>query len=409
MRLIDKSTATRKSKDSASATRKLRDIYPMNDYTVTLVPNVVVVTAGVTTMATVDDANLTTVTAAVTNNTQDLQVSAPLGGPFGFPTVTFTNNSPGVVSIDSLGNTTYVANGTAEIVVNAYPYDSKAVEFGSLQMGGQSVTTLSSFVTGSLGLDLVTSMATMLGVLSPSPTTYDLYSAADDTNGIYTRNPNLFAASVDLSCIPVWNSYFAPSNQYNKYGGVLISPRHLLMVAHAHPASGTIRFVDNSNTTVTRTIVDQLVVPGLDLMVTLLDSDVPGGISFAQILPDNFRDYLPQPPLGYPSLNTNQFRTLRVGDLTATPSGSVTVTQSIDPTRAPWFSPIIVGDSGSPLLMIIGGQPVVLAQLAQGGPTLCGGPSDADNRMAIESVMATLLPSPLYTLSQIDLSAYNSY
>jgi hypothetical protein len=263
-------------------------------------------------------------------------------------------------------------------------------------------TTFASFVSGSLGLSLVDGMATTLGGLTPTTTqsgTQSLYSSVDDVNAVYVRNTNLFT-SVDLTCIPVWNSWYANMEGVgNRYNGVLVTPQHLLVANHAHSHGGTVRFVDNSNNTVTATIAsDSGPISGTDLCVLTLTSPVSSAITPASVLPSTFRSQLPQAGYGYPTIFTNQNRLLLVGDLISD-TGSLTVLQSTDGTRGAWWIAPIYGDSGSACGMIIDGQFVALTQWFTAG----GGPIDADNITAINAVMTG------YSLTEFDLSAYTSF
>lgn len=60
----------------------------------------------------------------------------------------------------------------------------------------------------------------------------NLYAAHDHEAKTYTRNPNLWAQDLvrHLTGVSLYNQFSRES-----YGGVLITPRHLLFCAHAHP------------------------------------------------------------------------------------------------------------------------------------------------------------------------------
>ena len=67
----------------------------------------------------------------------------------------------------------------------------------------------------------------------------ELFSESDHESGTYVRNPDLWAQDLTryLTGAVIHNTHSVES-----YGGVLITPRHLLFCAHAHPhAAGTWR------------------------------------------------------------------------------------------------------------------------------------------------------------------------
>lgn len=132
----------------------------------------------------------------------------------------------------------------------------------------------------------------------------DLLATADHETGSYTRNPDLWTQDLtaQLTGLVIHNSHSVQS-----YGGVLITPRHLLFCAHAHPhAEGTWppnpkqpsavhRFLTNDGRLVEATQLHQAkshgggVVEGLesvDLCVALLDRDLEAeGLHVVPVFP----------------------------------------------------------------------------------------------------------------------------
>jgi hypothetical protein len=217
-----------------------------------------------------------------------------------------------------------------------------------------------------------------------------------------------------LTCISPWNSeggiYFA---------GVLVSPRHVLFATHFRPSAGaTIRFVAADNTVVTRTLT-ALTVVGTpvnyypDLTVGVLDSDVPGTIAYARILPDNWAAKLPAltgttaaDSLLVPSLGLDQEEKALISDLNPNGMGTtVSFSYPANATRANFYEDKISGDSGNPAFLIINGQLVLLTCWTWGGGG--GGTSVWDQRAAINSIMTALGGG--YQLTPIDLSGFPSY
>jgi hypothetical protein len=224
-----------------------------------------------------------------------------------------------------------------------------------------------------------------------SSTTQDLYSAINDGTGAYTRNSSMWASGIDLSCIPVWNSFIA---QYNN--GVLITPRHILQAAHygtiggpnppdhgATPPGTVMRFVDANNNVVERIVADTnpnddvgvadthnpnalpnfyngIVISGTDIRIIELTEDVPSTIKPARVFPSDVTNYLPNLSGGIPVAFTRQDRDLRIGEWWYSSS-------SIDGVRLPasssydsWYYLPRGGDSSSGVLALVNSTPVVL-------------------------------------------------
>lgn len=121
-----------------------------------------------------------------------------------------------------------------------------------------------------------------------------VFTTMDHTTPTYVRNTNLWASGIvnQLTGCAAWKGF---NGGGTSYGGVMITPRHMLYCAHAHPhAENTwiypsgpcpIRFVQADNTLVTRTqIWQEKKHTTADLCIAVLDSDVPAGIHIAPML-----------------------------------------------------------------------------------------------------------------------------
>lgn len=133
----------------------------------------------------------------------------------------------------------------------------------------------------------------------------NVFSVKNHTTKNYTRNPNFWAkdlvpqlASCAVYKCPVGydNSW---QNFYESYGGVLITPRHLLYCQHGHPIAGgtwsytpssaptEIRFVKSDNTPISAIQLHQADDSNVaDLCVAVLDKDMTQyGLSAVPIYP----------------------------------------------------------------------------------------------------------------------------
>lgn len=240
--------------------------------------------------------------------------------------------------------------------------------------------------------------------LAPGFETWDLFSSVDDNNRIYTRNPNLWT-EVDPSCVPVASS------------GVLVTPDILIHAEHSRP-SGTIYFTDTGNQTYSRQIIGGVGIENTDLFISRLSLVLPVSVVPAKVLP------LSAYPGGsasgnpvkitndsmltrrFPVAFTNQFRTLRIGEV-LTLNFNALVTKS-EAEFTEWYSPVIGNDSGFACLMIIDGQAVAIGcWYSSNQSSSSNAPSISSYIPEINAAIAAL--GSLTTLTLIDLSAYPDY
>jgi len=118
--------------------------------------------------------------------------------------------------------------------------------------------------------------------------------------------------------------------------------------------------------------------------VGFLDRDVPDTISFAKILPSNWRDYFSPQPSGLqgdkyllaeiPVFLTDQDEAALVTEIEAFEMGTanplnygINMQAGTTATRLLYQKSLVVGDSGSPFCMIVKNELVVLATATGGG------------------------------------------
>lgn len=385
-------------RDTSSGTIRLRGVGSADDFTVTPASRTIVV--GTTTTSTsFKDAALTNVSTATVDTVQDLHVGLPLNSALVNGAVQYASQSAGIATVDASGATTRVSDGTANVLVTVPGLGARRVPVAVSRSTGQTTTTFANFLSGSLGRHLVDSMAGYLNGKTYGSATTALFSTEDDATPAYVRNASLFAGAVDWTCIPAW-----ASGSGREFLGVLVSPRHVLSCAHAR-TSGTIRFVKADGTVVSRTLSGSLQVGSTDICMYVLDSDVPAGINFAKVLPANYASHLPQPIYGYPCAFTNNPRRIIVADYSA---NGLTISKSTDSTRAQWYTPVIVGDSGSPAFVVVNGAPVAVTTWHTSNLTsTSSGPPIADNLSTINAAMTSLGGG--YSLTTVDLSGFTSY
>jgi hypothetical protein len=273
--------------------------------------------------------------------------------------------------------------------------------------------------------------------------------------GAFVRNPNCWIHGVsNISC-------FSPAqlsgSAWNTRGGALLTRKHALFAKHYLPAiisGGTpLIFVDDNNNSIQRKIIqfdyDYIIDPSsgtyfyTDLAIALLDNEVPDNIKIAKVLPPNFRDYINTnspistnlgievysdtfiPSLYAVGLDQQEKAILKLWSynqsLTLLGSNgsyfdwyqnsylSDNENNSTYPSPdqfSGWFEPMITGDSGNPVFIIIDNELVLLTCWW----TSIGGTFITNRYNSINNIIESLSPNQGYSLTPIDLaSVYAKY
>jgi hypothetical protein len=219
-----------------------------------------------------------------------------------------------------------------------------------------------------------------------------VYSTINHGSSIYVRNTNCWIPA-DKTCWAVWNSLTGSQST----SCAAISPRHVLLAQHtAHTPGDTFRFVTNTNTVVTRTLTSILNV-GTDIQIGLLNTDLPGTISFAKTFNEKYLSYIDLP---LPIICGDQESKLLVRDWTSYAAGTITHANSTAAIRLPLTETITGGDSGSPVFLLLNNELVLLG--SHFGSTSFEAISD--QYLAINTAMTTLGGG--YQLTIVDLTPY---
>ena len=197
----------------------------------------------------------------------------------------------------------------------------------------------------------------LLAVAAPAAQSKPIYTLQDFGTQTYVRNPDCWAASVDLTGISPWNGTGA-----NTRAGTLVSPRHIVFAKHfpisTAPGSNEIVFVTADDVTVTRQVVG-VAFPGGDTAVGVLDSDVPPEIGFVKVLQKGWGNYL-WDPTDLPMLHLDQEEKALVREWNFLSGGYVNHTNASGPLRFPFTETLIGGDSGNPGFVLIDGEAVLV-------------------------------------------------
>ncbi|MCE0483671.1 MAG: hypothetical protein LV479_05480 [Methylacidiphilales bacterium] len=138
----------------------------------------------------------------------------------------------------------------------------------------------------------------MLAGLNPSRATLARFSDAKLVPGYvagntFIKNQSNWAASVDLTCISVYND--RPDGYGLKFQTTAISPRHGIGPAHTSAPIGThYNWLASDGTTITRKVIAKTTAAN-DIEIYLFDSDLPPTISPAKMLPPTWTQFLGVP------------------------------------------------------------------------------------------------------------------
>jgi hypothetical protein len=313
-----------------------------------------------------------------------------------------------VVSGVNTGSTSIVASGV-NLINNFSIADVKIT-----RIGGQSLTSFSSYLNGTLGKHCSDAVDTRIAGKVVS-TAKPIFTTQNHIDSIYVRNIDCWAYDLDLTCISPWNT----TGSYTR-SGTLISPCHIVFATHFQINTGAkIRFVTNNNVVVERTMIDKIDIAN-DITLGILDSDVPGTISFAKILPSNWSNYLPNlhgnsahPTASIrckvPLMCLDQEEKAIVYEMSQG-GGDCYINFPTLNSRLSFCEPIIEGDSGNPWFLIINNSLILVSTFH----FTIGGPFHATYITEINNGMSTLWTrngksGSSYSITTVDLTGFTSF
>lgn len=214
----------------------------------------------------------------------------------------------------------------------------------------------------------------------------------DPSNRVYQYASTGMMAGVDLSAFGVDTSFWFYRDWNAKHrakrpGGALITPLHYLTTLHNELHAGdTVRLIAPDNTLVERTVIDTrfVLIPAIspDLSVALLDAPVTN-IAPVRVLDKGYVSYIsdisprgangpridgnpdPLPGVYLPTLWYGQYGAINLlmwgaGKRQAAP---------IEPWLRAWYRQPVVGDSGSPVFLLHGSEPILLGLMTSNDGT----------------------------------------
>ena len=226
------------------------------------------------------------------------------------------------------------------------------------------------------------------------------------TPGNWVRNADFWANDVDTSCASFWNS------SYGRFrAGTLLTKRHMLFASHFPPAIGSsVLFLGTDNNIYTNTIVATSTVDGTDILIGLLQSEMPDVVSPARLLPDGYEEYI---CIGtrIPVCQFDFDEQGLVYELEKPLASYATTRTPLKTSRVGFYENTVVGDSGDPIYLLIDGSAILLGVLHVGNVKVQpgryeggGAPFTTYYAREIQNEMDKLLPG--YSLQFYDFSQY---
>jgi hypothetical protein len=299
--------------------------------------------------------------------------------------LSLTNLTPEVGSLN--GNLITKENGGIGVIEIDYGFCKKRVPFDLRTYGGRVLRKLNGYVEGSNAKD---SADTFLGLLDSDNL---FYSTLNHGSGIYARNNGCFISSLDLTGLPVATNIHGSFSMANR--GFALTARHVVGAKHwmggvGYAIGNQIRFLDSNGDLVTKTVVGKASFH--DCIVVTLDSPLPPTVTplkipgdwFSQeqetLSPTSIREYY-----GGLSFFINQNGRVKFHICGTMDGKSAAPVGTSNGITGPYFttcvSPDVLnysgvpgfldgltthygvgvpGDSGSAVMMLIGGEPIAL-------------------------------------------------
>lgn len=331
-------------------------------------------------------------------------------------TITRTSSNAAIVSPNAtdLAKWDYQSAGSATLTLASATRTVTAnVTAGAVTVADSYTDTFFSLAAGSFRKAVCDAVDSRIaGVGAPYNTL--LFSTwnitwRDPNPGVFVRDPTMWAHTMDTTAYAL-----------GALGAIAISPRHILMCEHFQNQVGQVLFFCTMDgTVISRTMISRypltLISPHLpDFAVGLLDSDLPSGITFARVLPDNWRTKMSNPnaepypeELRLPVVCMDYNGALSVRDLMALDTPLVQYAKPVNAQRAHFWQALGGGMSGSAECLYLDSTHhlIVLGNATYATDGWCS--SAVAFKSEINAVMSILGGG--YQLTDEDLSGFPSY
>jgi hypothetical protein len=356
-----------------------------------------VIEEGSTTPVINKDANTLTVEGAT------IDYNATITGQLG-DNPSFVAQNPSIATVDDNGNVTRVSDGTAKIRASSRG-NNQILSVPVSRDTGVTTSGFSSWRSGTLAKMSDDRTNAIVSGLTASATTRALFNYPSSPS-LPVRNPGAFLhPNANATC-----AIAESVNGSSWMGFTAITKRHVVAVAHIGNYTGLkAKFVDPSSNRYERTLTQRYEVPGVDVAVYLLDSDLPFSVNPVPLLPTTALNYIPntQYPVPMVFVDRNNYGNIcRTLSLTS----STLVIAPIAGARGTFYNTPVEGTSGKPILIHYGslsGQMALVALFTYSGSGPALHALNWSEIIPAVDIMAGI--STGYQPARANLSSFTSY
>lgn len=198
--------------------------------------------------------------------------------------------------------------------------------------------------------------------LNPS-SAKELFSTQDYANKKYVKNDTCWAKTVDLTCCSPYNYSGGP-----RQAGTLITPQHIVTASHYGLGVGSrLHFLTKELTVIETKVIAAAAIPDSDILIGKLENPLPSAIKPATLFTP---DIITKIGYGYgtPILTLDQEEKALVSTLISLQSGVfVHAAKPTDSIQLNLYEDKISGDSGNPVFVLYGDNPILISHLRYGG------------------------------------------
>lgn len=339
----------------------------------------------------------------------------------------FINKTPSVCDVTADGYVTPKNGGGMELVYAKLAGVTFRVSKGISASSTTPVVRFKQYRPGSVGEHVTAAVNALISGLTASDSTqkrWSVYSKNLDAPNV-TQNPDLFSGSLDLSPISIMRS----SRSDDVFPGLLVTDRHILGAWHVFPGVGEkIVWKAQDGTYKSATVLSRYQFPSsqhADTGIGYLSEPITGITPF-KFLPVDVSEHIGSAAVSLsggvdaynfgsmPCLYKGMHRKngswqsqLSIGYLVGL--GGVISQYVTTGPYADWSAPVTGGDSGSPIMILINGELVLLATFytAGGGVPYNQFASEINTKM--RELAAAQGDNTQYALTHVSLAGFTKY
>lgn len=368
------------------------------------------------------DAILENVTSAGSARSYKIDVIAP--AERGTPT--FINKTPSVCDVTEDGYVSPKNGGGMELVYAKLSGVTFRVSKGVFTSSTTPAVRFKEYRPGSVGEHVTAAVNALISGLTASDSTqkrWSVYSKNLDAPNV-TQNPGLFSGSLDLSPISIMRS----SRSDDVFPGLLVTDRHILGAWHVFPGVGEkIVWKAPDGTYKSATVLSRYQFPSAqhaDTGIGYLSEPITGITPF-KFLPADVSEYIGSAGAANSSADVYNYGSMpclykgmhrkngswqsqmTIGYLVVL--GGVISDYVQTGPYVDWMAPVIGGDSGSPIMIPINGELVLLSTFytAGGGVPYNQFASEINTKM--RELAAAQGDNTAYALTHVSLAGFTKY